>query len=143
MLDSIFYRVPGLKILDGAYLEAHPGKVTALIGRNGAGKSTLLKIAAGQLKAASGITLLHGERIHAKSLKKRFRSIGYLPQKSMLPANMKVRKILRLIPGSASAEGVSFFEKLHNQKARELSGGERRLLEMLLLFSLKARLFSS
>lgn len=136
VLDSIFYSVPKLKILTGVYLEINPGKVTALIGQNGSGKSTLLKIAAGQIKASSGITKINGNRFFSKSLKNRFRSIGYLPQQSMLPGDMKV---FNVISSFSSAEFLTedlFFKKLINQKVKELSGGERRFLEISLIMSL-------
>lgn len=136
VLDSIFYSVPALTILAGAYLEVYPGKVTALIGRNGTGKSTLLKIAAGQMKASSGITKIKGERIFSKSRTKRFRSIGYLPQQSMLPGDMKVSRLISSFPSAASLKEDSFFKMLLNQNVKELSGGERRFLEISLVISL-------
>ena len=141
VLDSIFYSVPALKILSGAYLEIHPGKISALIGLNGSGKSTLLKIAAGQIKASSGITKINGERFYSKSLKKRFQSIGYLPQESMLPGDVKVTNLTDCFPPENSVRNDSFFKKLMNQKVKTLSGGERRFLEISLLFSLNRDYF--
>jgi len=141
VLDSIFYSVPALKILSGAYLEIQPGKITALIGLNGSGKSTLLKIAAGQIKASSGITQINGERLYSKSLKKRFQSIGYLPQESMLPGDMKVTDLIDCFPSENSVRNDSFFKKLMNQNVKTLSGGERRILEISLLFSLNRDYF--
>lgn len=141
VLDSIFYSVPALKILSGAYLEIHPGKITALIGLNGSGKSTLLKIAAGQIKASSGITKMDGERFFSKSLKKRFQSIGYLPQQSMLPGDVKVTDLIDCFPSENSVRHDSFFKKLMKQKVKTLSGGERRFLEISLLFSLNRHYF--
>ncbi|WP_158607348.1 ATP-binding cassette domain-containing protein [Rhodohalobacter sp. SW132] len=136
ILDSIFYRVPELKILDGAYLEVQPGKITALIGLNGSGKSTLMKIVSGQLKASSGISIINGERLYSKSLKKRFCSIAYLPQDSMLPRDMKVKRLIRSFPSAGFLMDDPFFKRLLRQKVLELSGGERRYLEVSLLFSL-------
>jgi len=136
ILDSIFFKVPDLSILEGVYLKVIPGKVTAIIGRNGAGKSTLLKIAAGQLQAASGVTIIDGERIHNKSLTKRFQKIGYLPQKSNLPENISVKRLVKAISSVMNIVTGPFIKKHRRQKISQLSRGEKRLLEISLLFSL-------
>lgn len=141
VLDSIFFSVPALKILSGAYLELHQGTITALIGLNGSGKSTLLKIAAGQIKADSGITLIKGERIHSKSLNKRYRWIGYLPQESMLPGDMKVSRVLDRFPSTQAMLSDSNIGRSSSQKVKQLSGGERRLLEISILFCLDRDFF--
>lgn len=66
----------------------------------------------------------------------RFRSIGYLPQQSMLPGDVKVSKLIKFFPSAESLAEDSFFEKLMNQTVKELSGGERRFLEISLVMSL-------
>ena len=141
VLDSIFFSVPALKILSGVYLELHQSTITALIGRNGSGKSTLLKIAAGQIKANSGITMIKGERIHSKSIKERFHWVGYLPQESMLPGDIKVSRVLDRFSSVESMISESKIGSLSNQKVKQLSGGERRLLEISILFSLDRAFF--
>lgn len=135
-LDSIFFRVPDLKILSGAYLKLSPGDITAIIGLNGSGKSTLLKIAAGQLKADSGITVIDGTRIYKKAPKQRFRKIGYLPQSSMLPPDITVQSLIHSFPTANYLLTESFIKAHSHQKVNTLSGGEKRLLEILLLLSL-------
>lgn len=139
ILDSIFFNVPELSILEGAYLNIQPGKITAVVGRNGSGKSTLIKIAAGQILASSGITLLDGTRIHRKSPRDRFRKIGYLPQDSMLPKDISVKRLLTSIPSSKSILEEKIVKKVLHQKVIELSGGERRYLEMAIIFSLSRK----
>ncbi|MEX0662929.1 MAG: ATP-binding cassette domain-containing protein [Balneolaceae bacterium] len=136
ILDSIFFEVPDLKILSGAYLQLLPGEITAIIGRNGAGKSTLLKIAAGQQSAISGITIVDGIRIYKKSPKQRFKKIGYLPQESMLPPDITVHRLIKSFPSASYLFDESFLKTHSSKKVGELSGGEKRLLEVLLLLSL-------
>lgn len=60
--DSIGWSIGGRAVLRSAYLEAHAGTVTALVGRNGAGKSTLLRIAAGWMRWDHGLVELRGRR---------------------------------------------------------------------------------
>ena len=141
ILDSIFFAVPELNILEGAYLKVQSGKITAVIGRNGSGKSTLIKIAAGQIQPQSGITIVDAIRIHKKSPKKRFKKVGYLPQKSMLPKDITVKRLLHSLPSSKNIGEEKIIKKVLNQKIIELSGGERRYLEIAIIFSLNRKYF--
>lgn len=135
ILDSIYFKVPELSILEGAYLRAEPSKITAIIGRNGSGKSTLLKVAAGQIRATSGITIIDGERIHNISLEKRYQKIGYLPQESMLPVDISVKRLIKNLPASHKLMDDTLIQKIYGQKIIQLSGGEKRYLEVAILFS--------
>lgn len=122
-------------------MKVKPGNITALIGRNGSGKSTLLKVAAGQIKPSSGISIIDGVRIHNKSVRNRFQSIAYLPQKSMLPRDLSVRRILKSVVLSAKYLRDPIIEKILDQKVLELSGGEQRYLEIAIIFSLNRNYF--
>jgi D-xylose transport system ATP-binding protein len=44
----------GIKAVDGASVDLHPGEVVGLLGHNGAGKSTLIKVLSGAYRADSG-----------------------------------------------------------------------------------------
>jgi ABC-type branched-subunit amino acid transport system ATPase component len=55
----------GLKAVDGASFDAMPGRITGLIGPNGAGKSTLMGIVAGAIKPASGTVTFDGHDVTA------------------------------------------------------------------------------
>jgi ABC-type branched-subunit amino acid transport system ATPase component len=53
----------GLKAVDGASFSALPGRITGLIGPNGAGKSTLLGIIAGAIKPGAGTITFDGRSV--------------------------------------------------------------------------------
>ncbi|MGL6114906.1 ribose ABC transporter ATP-binding protein RbsA [Cetobacterium sp. SF1] len=53
-MKNIVKTFPGVKALDGAYLNVYRGRVMALMGENGAGKSTLMKIMTGIYEKDSG-----------------------------------------------------------------------------------------
>jgi branched-chain amino acid transport system permease protein len=53
----------GMHAVDGVSLEVMPGRITGLIGPNGAGKSTLMAVLAGTLPASSGTIVFQGEDI--------------------------------------------------------------------------------
>ncbi|MBO6575030.1 MAG: ATP-binding cassette domain-containing protein [Rhodothermales bacterium] len=131
VLDGLFYSVRELTILKGVYLEVRPGRVCGLIGRNGCGKSTALKVAAGQIRANSGITRIGDLRLHRLQRSKRFRHVAYLPQDPMLPPHLPAGKLAR----TAGVEHP-LLDRVHKQRVIELSGGERRLLTLLIVLSL-------
>jgi ribose transport system ATP-binding protein len=62
-LRGLTKRFPGVVALDGVDLDAHAGRVHALVGENGAGKSTLLKIVAGADRPDAGTVALDGHRV--------------------------------------------------------------------------------
>ncbi len=54
----------GIKAVDHASIDLHPGEVVGLLGHNGAGKSTLIKVLSGAYKRDSGDILINGEAAH-------------------------------------------------------------------------------
>ena len=53
----------GMRAVDGVSMEVLPGHLTGLIGPNGAGKSTFLAVLAGTLPASAGTIVFDGEDI--------------------------------------------------------------------------------
>ena len=51
----------GLKAVDDASVDLHPGEVVGLLGHNGAGKSCLIKILSGAYRRDSGQIFINGE----------------------------------------------------------------------------------
>ena len=51
----------GIKAVDHASVDLHPGEVVAILGHNGAGKSTLIKVLSGAYKRASGQIFVEGK----------------------------------------------------------------------------------
>ncbi|MBU0583245.1 MAG: ATP-binding cassette domain-containing protein [Alphaproteobacteria bacterium] len=51
----------GIKAVDHASVEVHPGEVMGLLGHNGAGKSTLIKILSGAYRRDQGKIFVNGE----------------------------------------------------------------------------------
>lgn len=128
------------KILGGIYLGVETGEIVGLLGRNGSGKSTLLKIISGNETAQTSYLKI-GEKIIQNQWQRKG-LIAYLPQYSFLPKNIRTEK---LIPIFCSEENS---EKLRNHpliqpflysKIRELSGGEIRIVEILLILFSEAK----
>lgn len=136
VLDCIFYEVPTLTILQGAYMKIAAGSVCVLFGKNGSGKSTLIKVAAGQLASDSGIVIINGKRFYKKANNNRYKYLAYLPQDSMLPDDMNVKGMLKAFRSPAALYEDKIIGLNLEQKIGSLSGGQRRYLEIALLLSL-------
>jgi zinc/manganese transport system ATP-binding protein len=85
-LDGISVSLSGRQILDDVSFSINAGEFTGVIGTNGAGKTTLLRVILGLQRPSSGsIEMQPGAR------SRRTRSIGYVPQKVLLDADLPMR----------------------------------------------------
>ena len=60
-LRDISIAFGGIRAVDHASVDLHPGEVVGLLGHNGAGKSTLIKILSGAYKRENGTIWINGE----------------------------------------------------------------------------------
>jgi ABC-type multidrug transport system ATPase subunit len=104
------------------------------LGRNGSGKSTLLQIIFGSIDAENKYVRINDRIIPGISQGKR--QIAYLPQHNFLPAHLKIKRMINLFCSGATLEAVTnhYHIKPHlHKKAHQLSGGERRTIEIMLI----------
>jgi lipopolysaccharide export system ATP-binding protein len=137
-VDSVQLEFDGRKILQSVYLNCTQGEVIGLLGRNGCGKSSLLKIIFGTLEAGYRYV-----SIDEQYIKKGYHNnrIAYLPQHNYLPAGIKIEKLARQIvdPQSwAEFTELSIFQRNAGKKIHELSGGELRQLETMMIIHSRA-----
>jgi ABC-type sugar transport system ATPase subunit len=66
-LRNIHKAFGGVRAVEDASVNLHPGEVVALLGHNGAGKSTLMKMLAGAYPIDSGEVLIRGEKAHIRT----------------------------------------------------------------------------
>lgn len=136
VLDGVFFSVPELKILQGVYLAVRPASVCVLFGRNGCGKTTLIKVGAAQIQPDSGLVIVDGERYHSRRQKKRYDRMAYLPQDSMLPGDVTVRRMLSFVKGATALLDDELITRFLDQRIESLSVGQRRYLEIRLVLAL-------
>ena len=130
-------------ILNEISINIDLNEITGLLGPNGAGKTTLFYILAGLTKPTKGEVLLNNSEITNLSLSSRANSgLVYLPQEPSIFRNLTVKDNLRssletkiLSKQEIEMRIVELMEEfnissLANQKGRELSGGQRRRVEI-------------
>lgn len=133
-VDSVVKSYNGRAILTDIFISCESGEIVGLLGRNGCGKSTLLKIIFGSLKADHRFVKV--DELYISGLGDGHRHIKYLPQDGFLPNNMKVRTAVDLFCAAPDARHVvehHLVKPFLGKKTRELSGGERRFFEVLLM----------
>lgn len=131
------------KVVDRVSIELSQGEIVGLLGPNGAGKTTTFYMVTGMIPPTSGEIHLDGERITRLPMYKRAREgVGYLCQESSvfrkLTVEDNIMAILQLlrIPFKERRKRVTGLMKelkidhLRRSKAYNLSGGERRRLEI-------------
>ncbi|WP_439155878.1 ABC transporter ATP-binding protein [Yoonia sp.] len=158
IVENLVKTFGGFRAVDGASLEIGAGTITGLIGPNGAGKTTLFNVIAGVLKPTSGRVTMNGEDItglppHELFHKGLLRTFQIAHEFS----SMTVRENLMMVPGSQSGETLwnTWFgrkriadeerallakadevlefltvDHLRDEKAGNLSGGQKKLLEL-------------
>ncbi|SEW09101.1 amino acid/amide ABC transporter ATP-binding protein 1, HAAT family [Cognatiyoonia koreensis] len=158
VVENLVKTFGGFRAVDGASLSIEPGSITGLIGPNGAGKTTLFNVIAGVLKPTSGRVTMAGEDItvlppHELFHKGLLRTFQIAHEFS----SMTVRENLMMVPADQSGEAIwnSWFgrkriadeeralkakadeviefltiEHLKEEKAGNLSGGQKKLLEL-------------
>ena len=158
VVQDVVKHFGGLAAVDGISMEIKQGTITGLIGPNGAGKSTLFNLIAGNLSPESGSIYLDGEDVtglkphmlFSKGLLRtfqiahEFQSLSVLDNLMMVPslqvgesllgAWFKREKVVRQeaeMRGKAE-EVISFLNMGHlaNELAGNLSGGQKKLLEL-------------
>ncbi|MFD0764830.1 ATP-binding cassette domain-containing protein [Mucilaginibacter lutimaris] len=136
--DSIELAFDGRKILRDVHLTCQQGEVIGLLGRNGCGKSSLLKIIFGTLQASHRYVSVDDRFIHKGY---HYNRIAYLPQHNYLPGGIVIEKLARHIVDPISWDDFTelpSYQRSFNKKAGELSGGELRQLETMMIIHSRA-----
>jgi branched-chain amino acid transport system ATP-binding protein len=157
-VDTLHRHFGGFRAVDGASLTIEKGSITGLIGPNGAGKTTLFNVIAGRLPPTSGKVAMEDEDItglppHELFHKGLLRTFQIAHEFS----SMTVRENLMMVPGGQSGETLwnAWFgrkriaeeerdllrkadevlefltiDHLKEERAGNLSGGQKKLLEL-------------
>lgn len=138
--EALHATLGGAEILRGVDLELHAGEITGVLGPSGAGKTTLFRVLVGELAGRAGRVWLGERDVTRAPLWVRARAgLGYVPQTPSVLMDVTVADNLRTFervarakrrPPAERAAELGLERRLH-VAAGELSGGERRRLEIL------------
>ncbi len=158
VIDNVSKYFGGLAAVSNCSLKIKKGSITGIIGPNGSGKTTLFNLIAGNLKANDGIVLFDDENItnipsyelFSKGLLRTFQiahefsNLTVLENLMMVPGNQSGEKLLNALFNREMVkkeeeklkrkadEVVDFLNLKHlsNELAGNLSGGQKKLLEL-------------
>jgi len=133
-IDSVRKTYQNKVILSDIYLACKTGEIVGLLGRNGSGKSTLLKIIFGSERADNKFVRVGNRIIRNISVGRNL--VNYLPQENFLPRGVRIRTLFELFLSSKRNKHIlehDYVQPLLNKKNDELSGGEKRIVEILML----------
>lgn len=138
-VDSVFLNFGSKQVLRGISLEFNKNQVVGVLGKNGCGKSCLLKIITGQIQPHSKRMEYGGEVMD--DLYKEKGLINYLPQHEFHPKSLMLRKLLELygIDQDHFFTEYPFLKARLNSRFHTMSGGERRMVEVLLVLESESK----
>lgn len=142
-LNKISKSIKDKIIVNDISFEINEGSINGLLGPNGAGKTTTFYLIAGLIPLDSGEIIYNNQNISNLPMHKRSNiGIKYLPQEPSIFQNLTVRENLYGLAEISlkeknkidkfmdqSIEEFSLQDVL-NQKGRQLSGGQRRKVEI-------------
>ena len=148
----------GLKAISNCSLKIKKGSITGIIGPNGSGKTTLFNLIAGNLKSSQGKILFNNEDItnvpsyelfskgvlRTFQIAHEFTNLTVLENLMMVPGGQSGEKLINALfkPSLVKKEEKNVKEKalqvidflnlkhLSNELAGNLSGGQKKLLEL-------------
>ncbi|MGN6303057.1 MAG: ABC-F family ATP-binding cassette domain-containing protein [Angustibacter sp.] len=135
-LEGVTVRLGDRTLLDDVTWLLGPGDRVGLVGINGSGKSTLLRVLSGEVAPASG-RVKRGRTVRLAFLTQEVRELDALADRKVVQAVADVREVTRLgdreVTASPLAERLGFTGQRQQSLVKELSGGERRRLQLLRL----------
>ena len=148
----------GLAAVSNCSIGIKKGSITGIIGPNGSGKTTLFNLIAGNLKSSKGKVLFDNENVtdmpsyelFSKGILRTFQiaheftNLSVLENLMMVPANQSGEKLITALlkPRLVKTEELAIKQKaqdvvdflklkhLSNELAGNLSGGQKKLLEL-------------
>ena len=142
-VSNLSKKIKNRIIIENINFVLNSSEILGLLGPNGAGKTTTFYTIAGLIKPSEGKISFNNENVTDMPMHNRSKlGMSYLPQESSIFLNLSVKHNILGLAQLASPdtnliknifdEVVEEFNlsKILNQKGRELSGGQRRRVEI-------------
>ena len=141
--DKLVKKYKNRTVVNEVSINFTQGEIVGLLGPNGAGKTTSFYMIVGLIKPFSGHVFLNDKDITEEPMYKRAQmGIAYLPQEASVFRHLTVEDNIKAIlefSGKSKAEQKEMLEnliadfnieKVRHNKGNNLSGGERRRVEI-------------
>jgi len=151
--DGLVKRYGDRTVVKGVSFDVHAGEIVGLLGPNGAGKTTTFRMAVGMIVPDGGRVLLDGTDVTRRPMYQRARlGMGYLSQEPSIFRHMTARENLLAVLEALGVAGPARRERadglldefglghVSGNQAVNLSGGERRRLELARTLALEPRI---
>lgn len=132
------------QVLKGVDLEVTEAGICAVLGPNGSGKTTIIKSILGMVIPDSGELSVANQNVKGQWGYRKL--IGYLPQIARFPENLTVLEVIKMVKdirGEVADEQrlIARFglEPFLNSRLRNLSGGTRQKVNIVLCFMFDAQ----
>lgn len=135
-LEHVSLDFDGQQLFDNITLRLAPGERLGIVGVNGSGKSTLLRLLNGEVAPTSG-RMKRGKTVQTAILTQEVRELDELANKRVIEVIQDERNVFQVGGKEVSAgqlvEQLGFGPEKQWTPVRDLSGGERRRLQLLRL----------
>ena len=142
-VKNLAKKIKSKTIVKDINFSVNSSEIVGLLGPNGAGKTTTFYSIAGLIKPTKGEIFLNGQEITNMAMHSRSKlGISYLPQESSIFLNLSVKDNILGLAQLCESDPISVkkiydeiieefnLSDMLNQNGRELSGGQRRRVEI-------------
>jgi len=153
-VDNLVKSYNNRKVVNELSYHVNAGEIVGLLGRNGAGKTTTFRMTIGMVKPDGGSISFRGQDISTLPIYMRARlGMGYLSQEPSIFLKLSVKdNIVAILENMKFKKDINIHDyaekllkkfgllRLKNSYAMNLSGGERRRLEITRALATSPRL---
>ena len=142
-VKNLAKKIKSKTIVKDINFSVNSSEIVGLLGPNGAGKTTTFYSIAGLIKPTKGEIFFNGQEITNMAMHSRSKlGISYLPQESSIFLNLSVKDNILGLAQLCESDSISVkkiydeiieefnLSDMLNQNGRELSGGQRRRVEI-------------
>ncbi|GFZ94797.1 ABC-F family ATP-binding cassette domain-containing protein [Nesterenkonia alkaliphila] len=137
-MENLSYRAGEQKLFSDVTFRLAPGERVGVVGVNGAGKSTLLRLLDGQLEPEAG-RVKRGKTVKTAILTQEVTELREREHMRVLEVMTEEKSVFEVggkeLSGSQLLETLGFSRSRQWTPVRDLSGGERRRLQLLKLLT--------